>query len=177
MCEPTLIAMGVSTALALQQKNQASKQANGVAGHLAENVVKATVNNYTMANRQAVEERGNASVKGLDLTREVARRRASAITGAAASGAEGLSVDALLLDLSGKGLEAGSTSETNYARTVASQEDQRAQIESGAQSAMNGVSFSPGLGIGDFAQAGAKAGGTYYAGKAADTRAANRAGG
>lgn len=141
MCEPaTLAAMGTwaasnaatiaavsavaGTGLGIYSQNETAKAQN-------EAINKAQVDSYAQLSRQGVEDAQNNTLEVNKLNREMTSRVASARVAAAGAGVGGLSVDAMLLDLSGKGLEAATTAETNYARTQAARGDQAASLTSG----------------------------------------------
>lgn len=155
----------------MYQTSEQGKANNKVAENQQTNINKATVDNYAMLNRQGVEDAQNATEEGDRINRERASRIASAKAAAAGSGVEGLSVDALLLDLSGKGLKAGTTSEMNYARMQEARTDQTNAVQSRADSEMSQLKFSPGLGVADYLGAGLKIGDAYYTDKAAKAAA------
>lgn len=177
MCEPATMAWLATNAPALtaatavagaglsivSAQRQADAQ-NSAADAQAKAVGKAQIDNYAQINRQGVEDAQNATVEGDKIRREMAARVASAKVGAAGAGVAGLSVDALLLDLSGKGLEAASTSATNYARSVSSRADQAANLENTANSQRAQIKYASGPSGLDYLGAGLKianAGATY----------------
>lgn len=141
MCEPaTLAAIGTwaasnaaaisavsavaGTGLSIHSQRETAKAQNGA-------INKAQVDSYAQLSRQGVEDAQNNTLEVNKLNREMTSRVASARVAAAGSGVGGLSVDAMLLDLSGKGLEAATTSEMNYARTQVARNDQAAGLKSG----------------------------------------------
>lgn len=156
MCEPATIMAAVSavgSAMSLQSQADAAEAQ-------AENINKATVDNYASLNRQAIEDRENQSVEQSQIQRTMVERTATAKAAAAGSEISGLSVDALLLDLAGKGLEAGTTSEQNYLRAGHARSDEFNQTRNTAQSQLNQIR-TPGvadyLGVGlKIADAGIK---------------------
>lgn len=163
MCNPAaMLAMtAISTGLQIQQKQEQSDTMNKLADAQEKVINKATVDSYAQLNRQGVEESQNASIEGSKLHREMTTRVASARVSAAGAGVSGMSVDALLLDLSGKGLEAATTAETNYARGAASRADQAAELQNrnlGDKSRLQRGSGVNGL---DVLGAGLKIGGAY----------------
>ncbi|MCA0324046.1 MAG: hypothetical protein LCH89_00360 [Proteobacteria bacterium] len=130
MCEPALISAGLSiagTALGVNAQARAASAQN-------EAINKATVDNYSALNRQGVEDRENASVEQTKIKNDTESRTASARAAAAGAEVGGLSVDALLLDLAGKGLEAGTTSDINYTRSAQARADQAEALRRGAVS-------------------------------------------
>lgn len=174
MCEPVTIgaltitagqmaaaATAVSAGMALYGQKQNAKAVNSaneakrVATHAA------AVENYTQANRQGIEDRENASVEATLIDRERASRLGAARVSAGAAGIGGASVDALLLDLSGKGLEAGTTSEMNYARQQAARQDQVNNIGINQRSQLSAIRDISGPGIADYIGAGLRVGGAY----------------
>lgn len=138
MCEPTTIMMGLaiaSSAAGLYGQQQAGKNAKKTADQQNANNLIAYQDDVAMGNRQANEERENISREAFDIKRDAANRAATAKVAAGESGIAGLSVDALLLDLAGKGLKAESTAETNYLRTTQSLADQSRQTRNSFRTA------------------------------------------
>lgn len=175
MCEPVTIgaltitagqmaagAAAVSAGVALYGQAQTAKATHAANEDQRSAVMRATENATSQANRQGIEDRENQTAEQFSLSRERASRIAQARTSAAAAGVGGSSVDALLLDLAGKGLEAGATSETNYTRTVAAREDQVANIGTSRQSQLAGIRDVRGPGALDYLGAGLSVGTSYY---------------
>jgi hypothetical protein len=173
MCEPaTLTAAGAwiaanagtiaavsavaSTGVSLYAQGEAADKQNEFSLARGKAINKGTVDSYAQLNRQGVEDAQNATVTGNNLQREMATRIASARTAAAGVGVSGLSVDAMLLDLSGKGLEAGTTAEMNYARTQASRMDQAAALQGQGTNELSKLRMATGPTGGDYAAAGFK---------------------
>jgi hypothetical protein len=129
-----------------------------------EAIAKSTVDNYAALNRQAVEDRENVTMQTDQIRREMRVRSAQATAGAAANDIGGLSVDALLLDLSGKGLEAATSAEMNYARSQGARGDQMKQVYSTGRSQAAQVRN---VGAADYIGAGLKIGNSVMG--AADT--------
>lgn len=122
-------------------QNAQSAQVNAQAEAQNKIINKTQVDSYAQLSRQGVEDRENQTMEGEALRREMIARTATARVAAAGSGISGLSVDAMLLDLSGKGLTAGATSETNYVRSVASREDQSAQLQNRTAGELSRVQY------------------------------------
>lgn len=163
MCNPAAqlaIAVG-SSMLQLQQKHDQAKAQNAWADEQGRLINQATVDNYAQLNRQGIEDRENATMEGDKLRQEMAARAASARVSAAGAGISGMSVDAMLLNLAGKGLEAGTTSEMNYARTVASRADQAAELQRRNLSEKSRLQRGNGVNGLDLMGAGLTIGGAY----------------
>lgn len=88
--------------------------------------------NYAALNDEGLQEAENRAQTTDSLRRERAVRIAQAEAQAAGAGVGGNSVDALLLDLSGKGLEAGTSAEVNYARNQSARDNQARGLAKGA---------------------------------------------
>lgn len=172
MCNPIAI-MAVGQGLALMQQQDQADQVNRAADRQEKAINTATAQSYNQLNRQGVEESQNAAVEGAALSRDVAARVATGRAQAGGSGVAGLSVNAMLLDLAGKGLEAQTTSEMNYARGVAVRQDQAAEIESNANGQLGGIQRAPGVGLLDVAGAGLKVASAYTAQNVATQKAAS----
>lgn len=147
----------VGTGLQIKNAQDTAKAQN-------EAINKSTVDNYAALNRQAVEDQQNASLEGDQIRREVAVRGARAAASAAANDIGGLSVDALLLDLSGKGLEAATSAEMNYARSQGARADRTQAVYSSGRSQAAQVRN---VGTADYVAAGLKIGSSFMG--AADT--------
>lgn len=171
MCNPLALA-AASTGLQLMQKQDEADQITRAADVQQANINKATVQNYAQLNRQGVEEAQNQAVEQSKLTRELTSRVGTGRAQAGAAGLFGTSVNAMLLDLAGKGLDAKATSETNYARGVAARNDQAIELEQNATGQLSSVKRASGVGMMDVVGAGLKIGSTYYSEQAADRRAA-----
>ena len=164
MCNPALAMLAIttaSTALEIKRQDDQADAINDAAAQQDENIRKATVQNFNQLNRQGVEDAQNHAVEQQRISREMASRVATGRAQAGASGVGGLSVDAMLLNLAGKGLEAQTTSEMNYARTMAARQDQATEIEMNARGQLAGVQWSPGVGAAEYMGAGLKIGGAY----------------
>ncbi|MFS2049035.1 hypothetical protein ACEN9J_07705 [Variovorax sp. Varisp41] len=167
MCDiitPTVLlvaSMAASAGTAIYSQKQNAKAVNRsnetqrIATHAA------AIENYSQANRQGIEDRENASVEGTEIARERAARLGSARVSAGAAGIGGASVDALLLDLSGKGLAAGTTSEMNYARQQAARQDQVDNIGINQRSQLSRLQDVKGPGFAEYLGAGLKVANTY----------------
>lgn len=171
MCNPVLM-VAASTGLQLMQKQDEADQINRAADVQQANINKTTVQNYAQLNRQGVEEAQNQAVEQAKLTREMTARVGTGRAQAGAAGIFGTSVNAMLLDLAGKGLDAKATSETNYARGVAARNDQAIELQQNATGQLSNVRRASGVGMMDVVGAGLKIGSTYYSEQAADRRAA-----
>ena len=162
MCEPaTILAIG-SAVVGLYAQDKQAKATNAATEVQRQNIHQAAMTNYAQANRQGIEDRENQSVQGAQIQREMASRLGTARVSAGAAGIGGASVDALMLDLAGQGLAAGTTSETNYARTVAAREDQAANIGTTQRSQLASARDVQGPGALDYLGAGLKVGASYY---------------
>lgn len=152
-----LASTAIGTGLQIKTQQDAAEAQN-------EAIARSTVDNYASLGRQAVEDRENASLERDQIARETRVRAAKAEAAAAANGIGGLSVDALLLDLSGKGLEAATSAEMNYARSQDAREDQFKSVHSSARSQAAQVRN---VGGADYLAAGLRIGtaGVKYAGE------------
>jgi hypothetical protein len=144
----------VGTATSVMSAEQQSKNQNAAAEQTRLNAVDAQNKNFEQANRQGIENRENATAEQDRIRREMAMRVGTARASAAAGGISGGSVDALLLDLSGKGLEAGTTSEMNYARQQAALADVNSNIGVGTRNTINGTRTTAGPGALQYLGAG-----------------------
>lgn len=172
MCEPTtLTALAIastvaSTGVAVYSADQQKKAVNASNETQRQAIHAAAIENYTQANRQGVEERENQTAEQAQIARERAARLSAATTSAAAGGVGGASVDAFMLDLAGKGLEASSTSESNYARATHALGDQVNNIGTSTRSQLASVrDQSRSLGL-DALGAGLQVGTAYYSNQA-----------
>ena len=123
--------MGISLAMAAIEKRKQGKNAQTVAQNQQQAELVSYQDDTAMANRQATEEHANATDTAFSNAREVAKRTSTARVSAGEGGISGSSVEALLLDLSGQGLEAQTNTELNYARTTQSMSDQAQQRQNG----------------------------------------------
>lgn len=161
-----LIASAAASAgSALYSQSVASKNQNAANEQQRVAVHAAAIENYTQANRQGIEDRENQSVEMSQIDREKVARLSSARVSAGAAGVGGASVDALMLDLAGKGLEAGTTSATNYARTAAAREDRVANIGINQRSQLAGIRDVSGPGVADYLGAGLRVANAYVGGE------------
>lgn len=171
MCNPVAI-MAAGQGLALMQQQDQADQVNRAADRQEKAINIATAQNYNQLNRQGIEEAQNAAVAGASLSREIGSRVATGRAQAGASGVAGLSVNAMLLDLAGKGLNAQTTADMNYARGAAARQDQAAEIESNAKAQLGGIQRAPGVGLWDVMGAGLKVASAYTSHNAATQKAA-----
>jgi hypothetical protein len=171
MCNAIAI-MAVGQGIALMQQQDQADQVNRAANRQENSINIATAQSYNQLNRQGIEEAQNAAVEGGNLSQDVAARVATGRAQAGASGVAGLSVNAMLLNLAGKGLEAQTTADMNYARGVAARADHASEIESNAKGQLSGIQRAPGVGLLDVMGAGLKVGAAYTAQNAADQKAA-----
>lgn len=169
MCNPVYF-VAASEALKLVQQQDQADQINKAADIQQANINKSTVQNYAQLNRQGVEDAQNQAVEQSKLTREMASRVATGRAQAGAAGISGTSVQAMLLDLAGKGLDAKTTSDMNYARSVAAREDQATELLNNATGQLSGIQWASGVGLMDVMGSGLKIGSAYTAQKAADRR-------
>lgn len=174
MCEPVTIgtltitagqmaagAAALSAGAALYGQNQNAKATNTANAQQRVAVNAAAIENYAQANRQGIEDRENQTVEISQIEREKVSRMASARVSTGAAGVGGASVDALLLDLAGKGLEAGTTSATNYARLVDARDDRVANIGTRQRSQLAVTRDAAGPGVADYLGAGLRVANAY----------------
>lgn len=88
--------------------------------------------NFAALADEGLQEAENRTQTVDNLRRERAIRIAEGEAQAAGAGVSGASIDALLLDLQGKGLEAGTSAEINYARGQAARDNQARGLSKGA---------------------------------------------
>lgn len=88
--------------------------------------------NFAALADEGIQEAENRTQTVDNLRRERAIRIAQGEAQAASGGVSGASVDALLLDLSGKGLEAGTSAEMNYARSQSARDNQARSLSKSA---------------------------------------------
>lgn len=169
MCEAMTIA-AIGAGLSLMQQQAQADAINDAAEVQDKNIREATAQNYNQLNRQGVEDAQNAAVEGAMLSRQVTQRVATGRASVGASGISGLSVNAMLLDLAGKGLEAQTSAETNYARQMSARNDQAAEIQRGAAGQLSGVQRAAGVGALDVFGAGLKVASAYSTSNAATLR-------
>lgn len=174
MCEPVTIgtltitagqmaagAAALSAGTALYGQSQNFKATNVANENQRVAVHAAAVESYAQANRQSIEDRENQTVQLASIEREQASRLAAARASAGAAGIGGASVDALMLDLAGKGLEASTTSEMNYARQSAARQDQVAGIARNQRSQLASIRDVRSPGAVDYLGAGLQIGNAY----------------
>lgn len=117
MCPPVMLGLAVASSLASlkAQQDAAKSQANANQQNYNNQM---TAYRYNLANANAtkVQEAENLAQKKMETNAEVTRRQATAVTAAGESGVSGLSVDALLAELAGRGGQANSSAEVNYLR-------------------------------------------------------------
>lgn len=171
MCDALAIA-AVGQGLSLMQQQAQADQINAAADRQDRTIRETAVQNYNQLNRQVVEDAQNAATEGFRHSREVTQRVATGKAQAGATGVSGLSVDAMLLDLSGKGLEAQTTADKNYARTMAARQDQAVEIERGAAGQLSNLQRASGVTGLDVLGAGLKIGSAYVTQQAETKRAA-----
>lgn len=102
--------------------------------------------NFAALADEGLQEAENRTQTVDNLRRERAVRVAQAEAQAAGAGVGGGAIDALLLDLQGKGLEAGTSAEINYARGQSARDNQ-------ARSLAKGAAWSRAAGRADYAVA------------------------
>lgn len=174
MCEPVTIgaltitagqmaagAAALSAGAALYGQSQSAKATNAANENQRVAVHAAAIENYAQANREGIEDRENQTVQLSSIDREQVSRLATARVSAGAAGIGGASVDALMLDLAGKGLEASTTSEMNYARQSAARQDQLAGIGTNQRSQLAGIRDVRGPGALEYLGAGLQVGNSY----------------
>lgn len=144
----------VGTVSSVMSAEQQSKNQNAAAEQTRLNAVDAQNKNFEQANRQGIENRENQTVEQDAIRRQMAVRLGQARASAGASGISGGSVDALLLDLAGKGLEAGTTSEMNYTRQQAATSDMNSNIGVSTRNVINGTRTTAGPGALSYLGAG-----------------------
>jgi len=174
MCNPIAM-VAASAVLSLAQQDAQASATNRAADEQQKNINRSTMDNYAQLNRQGVEESQNAAVEGAKLSRDVVSRVSTGRAQAGSSGVTGLSVNAMLLDLAGKGLDAQTTAETNYACGAAARADQATEIYNNATGQLGSIQRSSGVGVWDVAGAGLKIANAYTAQNVATQKAATAA--
>jgi hypothetical protein len=165
MCNPVAF-VAASVALQLYQQQEQANAVNKSADNQEKNIHTATAQAYNQLNRKGVEDAQNQAQEQERLSREMAERVGTGRAQAGASGISGTSVNSMLLDLAGRGLEAKATAATNYARTVDANNDQASEIEQNAKGQLAGIQRAADVGFLDVLGGGLKIGSAYYAQKA-----------
>lgn len=140
MCDPATatlaltIASAASTAYAQDQNAKAVTKANQ---QTYDNQMTAYRMNLANANLTRVQEAENLSQKQIENNAQVRRETAKATVSAGESGVSGLSVDALLAELGGRGGQANMTAQTNFDRRNAAINADVNNMWSGTASSIN----------------------------------------
>lgn len=148
MCEPlsagTMFAISTAVAAAgaglsyMGQQAQASAQADANAAQ-AESVRKATINQYDQLQLQQQQDRENAAQKLTETSRQAAQARATAITAAGEAGVAGLSVNALLDDITRQEMEFTDSVKHNQQRRDQQIRQEMVGVEASGQSRINSL--------------------------------------
>lgn len=141
MCEPTTLAVLsiASTAAGVYQQDQAAKAQSRANQQQYDNTMTAYRYNLANANLTKQQEAENLSAKTIENNAQVRRETSKATVAAGESGISGLSVDALLSELGGKGGNANTAALTNYERRSAAIDADTYNVWSGAASTINSL--------------------------------------
>lgn len=173
MCDPVTAMVtfaAVTGGLGVYQSYEASRQQNAVFKQNQKNSLKSLVDSYDSQAVSANQRREAAGQSATQNAIEAAKARATATAAATDSNIGGLSVDALMNELTRQ----ESTNYGNIATNERFAEEQRQREAQGltnqTQSRINSVapgSFNPIIGL---LQIGSEAGGAYYTSKASRSK-------
>ena len=142
MCEPTTIlaiASVASTVASVSAQQEAASQQEQANQRQYENSMRAMAANVNQTNAEHMQQR-EGSIQKLEENNMSARAaKATATTAAGESGISGLSVDALLSDLSGKQGRYTNSVTTNYENAEMAINNQRENIGINAASQINSL--------------------------------------
>lgn len=141
MCEPTtLAALSVaSTVASVYAQQQAADQQEQYNQRQYENTMRSYAANINQTNLEHMQEREAASQKIESNNLNAAASKAKATVGAGEAGIGGISVGALLDDLSMKQSRYNGSVITNYQNAEMALDNQRQNIHANASSTINGL--------------------------------------
>ncbi|WP_299316649.1 hypothetical protein [uncultured Halomonas sp.] len=140
MCEPTtalLVLTAASTAAGLYGQQQQAKAQNAYNDQQAKNTMEAYRANLAQTNLMQSQEQAAASQKINENNRAAEAAKAKALVSAGESGISGLSVDALLADLSGEQSRYNESVNQNYENASMAIDNQRKNVQINAASQIN----------------------------------------
>jgi hypothetical protein len=161
MCEATtaaLVITAVTSALSINSQQQQVRYANRQNEQQYKNAIAARDANVNQTNLEMVQEREGAMQKLEQNDLKADAARATAVTSAGENGVSGLSVGALLDDLSMTQNRYDTAVTTNYDRSMVAIENQRQNANINAANVIAGMK-SPGAP--DYATAGLRIGNAY----------------
>lgn len=140
MCEPTtalLVLTAASTAAGVYGQQQQVKAQNAYNDQQAKNTMEAYRANLAQTNLMQSQEQAAASQKINENNRAAEAAKAKALVSAGESGISGLSVDALLADLSGEQARYNESVNQNYENASMAIDNQRKNVQINAASQIN----------------------------------------
>lgn len=140
MCEPStaLLALTVaSTAAGVYNQQQQAKAQNAYNDQQAKNTMEAYRANLAQTNMMQAQEQAAATQKINENNRAAEAAKAKALVSAGESGISGLSVDALLADLSGEQSRYNESVNQNYENASMVIDNQRKNVQINAASQIN----------------------------------------
>ncbi len=142
MCDPataTLVITAASAAYTVDQQNQAAAAQSKSNQQTYDSQMTAYNFNLANANNRKVTEASDAAARKFDTTIKNQDDIARAKTASGESGISGLSVEALLADLSAAGGRANVNTEVNYLRRDQALEADKMNMWSGAANSINAL--------------------------------------
>lgn len=162
MCEPAtamLVLSAASTAAGLYGQQQQAKAQNTYNDQQAKNTMEAYRANLAQTSLMQSQEQAAATQKITENNRAAEAAKAKALVSAGESGISGLSVDALLADLSGEQARYNESVNQNYQNASTAIDNQRTNAQANAASQINSLKTpqSP-----DYLGASLRIGQAYY---------------
>lgn len=142
MCEPTtalLVLSAASAAAGVYGQQQQAKAQNAYNDQQAKNTMEAYRANLAQTNLMQSQEQAAASQKINENNRAAEAAKAKALVSAGESGISGLSVDALLADLSGEQSRYNESVNQNYENASMAIDNQRRNVQINASSQINSL--------------------------------------
>ena len=142
MCEPAtamLVLSVASTAAGLYGQQQQAKAQNAYNEQQAKNTMEAYRANIAQTNLMQSQEQAAATQKINENNRAAEAAKAKALVSAGESGISGLSVDALLADLSGEQARYNESVNQNYQNASMAIDNQRTNAQVNAASQINSL--------------------------------------
>lgn len=155
MCDPMTIATVAATAISINAQNQNVKYQNQQNQRQYENTLKAMAENVNQTNREHMQEREGAMQKLEQNNLNARAAEATATTAAGENGVSGLSVGALLDDITAKQGRFNDSITTNYQNAEMALENQRTNIGINAANTINSLKTPMAV---DYASAGLRIG-------------------
>lgn len=135
----TLLLSGASTAAGVVGQMQQQKAQQSAANRQRDAEMQAYRDNIVASNTKMVQEGQAATEKADRAALEARKAKATAITSAGEAGVSGMTVDALLRDISGQGLENVSAVEANYLRQREADIYERDNLRNSTISGLNSI--------------------------------------